>query len=310
MNIHEFQAKAILKQNGLTIQEGYVANSPQEAVEAAKRLTIETGTEWWVIKAQIHAGGRGQGGGVKLAKSLKEVEEISNNMIGMRLITAQTGPQGKLVKKVLVAQDVFYPGPHKREEYYISILPDRQASKNVIIYSPEGGVDIERIAQNSPELIFKEYIDPRFGLLPFQVRRITYKLKLSGEVAGEMQKFIHALYKAYLSCDALLLEVNPLIKTSDNKILAVDAKVNIDDNALFRHPDIAEMRDLSEEDASEVEASKNMLNFVKLKGNVGCMVNGAGLAMATMDIVKLSGGDPPTSLMWEEGQTKILWKRD
>ncbi|ASB48065.1 ADP-forming succinate--CoA ligase subunit beta [Alkalitalea saponilacus] len=296
MNIHEYQAKSILKQNGVTIQEGIVVSSPNEAVSAAKELQKLTGTSWWVIKAQIHAGGRGKGGGVKLAKSLDEVKEIAGQIIGMQLVTPQTGPSGKQVHKVLVAQDVYYPGPVEKEEFYMSILLDRRTEKNVVMYSPDGGVDIEEVAATRPDRIFREPIDPALGILPFQTRRIAYNLGLSGKAASEMTRFVKSLYQSYLSCDASLFEINPVLKTTDEKILAVDAKVNIDDNALYRHPEIAAMRDISEEDAAEVEAGKNDLNFVKLDGNVGCMVNGAGLAMATMDIIKLSGGDPANFL--------------
>lgn len=296
MNIHEYQAKAILKKNGVNIQEGIAVSSPAEAIAAAKKLQEQTGTRWWVIKAQIHAGGRGKGGGVKLAKSLEEVESIANQMIGMNLVTHQTGPKGKTVHKVLIAQDVYYPGPSNKLEFYISILLNRKTGKNVVMYSPDGGVDIEEVAATHPERIFREEIDMACGLVPFQSRRIAFNLGLTGAVAKEMVKFVENLYQAYLSSDAALIEINPVLKTTDDKIIAVDAKINIDDNALFRHPEIAELRDLTEEDPSEIEAGKNNLNFVKLDGNVGCMVNGAGLAMATMDIIKLSGGEPANFL--------------
>lgn len=296
MNLHEYQSKSILKGYGVAIQEGIVANSPEEAVEAAKELQRLTGTGWWVIKAQIHAGGRGKGGGVKLAKSLDDVKEIAKQIIGMQLITPQTGPEGKKVHKILVAQDVYYPGASKPEEYYVSVLLDRSAGRNIIMYSTEGGMDIEKVAEETPHLIFKEEIDPKTGLIPFQARRIAFNLGLQGGAHKEMVKFITSLYKAYEGIDAALFEINPVLKTSDDKILAVDAKVNLDDNALYRHRDIAEMRDITEEDPAEVEAGKYNLNFIKLNGNVGCMVNGAGLAMATMDIIKLSGGDPANFL--------------
>lgn len=296
MNIHEYQAKAILKKNGVNIQEGIAVSSPAEAINAAKKLQEQTGTRWWVIKAQIHAGGRGKGGGVKLAKSLEEVESITNQMIGMNLVTHQTGPKGKTVHKVLIAQDVYYPGPSNKLEFYISILLNRKTGKNVVMYSPDGGVDIEEVAATHPERIFREEIDMVCGLVPFQSRRIAFNLGLTGAVAKEMVKFVENLYQAYLSSDAALIEINPVLKTTDDKIIAVDAKINIDDNALFRHPEIAELRDLTEEDPSEIEAGKNNLNFVKLDGNVGCMVNGAGLAMATMDIIKISGGEPANFL--------------
>ncbi|MFO8000183.1 MAG: ADP-forming succinate--CoA ligase subunit beta [Marinilabilia sp.] len=296
MNIHEYQAKAVLKENGVNIQEGIMAASPAEAVEAAKQLQEQTGTKWWVIKAQVHAGGRGKGGGVKLAKSLEEVEELTNKMIGMQLVTHQTGDAGKKVRKVLVAQDVYYPGPSEKEEYYMSVLLDRETGRYIIMYSPEGGVDIEEVAQNTPERIFKEEIDPGTGVLPFQTRNIAFNLGLEGEAFKQMTRFVSALYRAFVSVDASLFEINPVLKTTDEKILAVDAKVNLDDNALFRHPDLAEMRDLDEEDPTEVKAGEHDLNFIKLNGNVGCMVNGAGLAMATMDMIKLSGGDPANFL--------------
>lgn len=296
MNIHEYQAKAILKQNGVTIQEGITADSPDEAVEAAKQLQKQTGTNWWVLKAQIHAGGRGKGGGVKLAKSLDEVRSLAGDMLGMQLVTHQTGPEGKKVRKILIAQDVYYPGSSERNEYYMSVLLNRETGKNTIMYSAEGGVDIEEVADKTPELIFKEEIDPGAGLLPFQGRKIAFNLGLEGQAFKEMTKFVAALYRAFVSVDASLFEINPVLKTTDDKVLAVDAKVNLDDNALYRHPDLAEMRDLMEEDATETEAGRNNLNFVKLDGNVGCMVNGAGLAMATMDIIKLSGGEPANFL--------------
>jgi len=296
MNIHEYQGKTILKSFGVRIQEGMVADTPEKAVEAAKELQKQTGTQMWVVKAQIHAGGRGKGGGVKLAKSLEDVKERAKNMIGMNLVTHQTGPEGKLVQKVLIAQDVYYPGDSEHEEYYISVLLNRETGRNTIMYSTEGGVDIESVAEKTPELIYKEEIDPKVGLMPFQARRVAFNLGLDGEAFKEMVRFVGALYTAYEKTDSALFEINPVLKTSDNKILAVDCKVNLDDNALYRHKDYAELRDLSEEDPSEVEASKNDLNFIKLDGNVGCMVNGAGLAMATMDIIKLSGGDPANFL--------------
>lgn len=296
MNIHEYQGKSILKSYGVAIQEGIVAHTPDQAVEAARQLQAETGTGWWVVKAQIHAGGRGKGGGVKLAKSLDEVRERSENILGMQLITPQTGPEGKKVHKVLIAQDVYYPGPEKTQEFYMSVLLDRAKGRNIIMYTTEGGMDIEEVAHNTPEKIFKEEIDPKIGLQGFQARKIAFNLGLSGEAFKQMVKFVTSLYKAYEAIDASLFEINPVLKTSDNKIIAVDAKVNIDENALFRHADIAAMRDILEEDATEVEAGEHNLNYVKLDGNVGCMVNGAGLAMATMDIIKLSGGDPANFL--------------
>ncbi len=296
MNIHEYQAKGILKQHGVLTQEGYVAKNNIEAIELAKRLQQETGTGWWVVKAQIHAGGRGKGGGVKLAKSLADVDKISAEMIGMTLVTPQTGEQGKTVHQVLIAQDVYYPGASEIAEYYLSILLDRATSQNVIVYSPEGGMDIEEVAATKPDKIFKEYVEPGIGLQPFQTKKIAHNLGVTGKAAKELYTFIANLYKAYENIDASLVEINPVLKTSDDKILAVDAKINIDDNALYRQPSIVELRDLREEDESEIKASKYSLNFVKLDGNVGCMVNGAGLAMATMDIIKLSGGEPANFL--------------
>ncbi|MCU0468668.1 MAG: ADP-forming succinate--CoA ligase subunit beta [Arcicella sp.] len=296
MNIHEYQAKDILKSYGVRIQEGIVVDTPALAVEAARELTARTGTGWHVIKAQIHAGGRGKGGGVKLAKNLDEVRQKSEQILGMQLITHQTGPEGKKVNKVLIAEDVYYPGPSETKEYYVSILLDRGKGCNVIMASTEGGMDIEEVAEHSPEKIIKEWIDPRVGLQPFQARKVAFALGLSGDSFKEMVKFINALYKAYVETDSSMFEINPVLKTSDNKILAVDAKVNLDDNALYRHPDFIPLRDVTEEDPLEVEASANDLNYVKLDGNVGCMVNGAGLAMATMDIIKLSGGEPANFL--------------
>ena len=296
MNIHEYQAKDILKSYGVKIQEGIVADTPEKAVEAAKTLNQQTGTEWYVVKAQIHAGGRGKGGGVKLAKSLNEVEELSKNILGMQLVTHQTGPVGKEVHKVLITEDVYYPGESDPKEFYMSILLDRSKSCNVIMASTEGGMDIEQVAANTPEKIYKEWIDPRVGLQGFQARNIAFQLGLSGEAFKGMVKFIHSLYNAYLGTDSSMFEINPVLRTSDSKILAVDAKVNLDDNAIYRHKDLAELRDLSEEDPLEVEAGKADLNYINLDGNVGCMVNGAGLAMATMDIIKLSGGEPANFL--------------
>jgi succinyl-CoA synthetase beta subunit len=296
MNIHEYQAKDILKSYGVRIQEGIVADTPAQAVEVARELNQQTGTKWFVIKAQIHAGGRGKGGGVKLAKNYDEVRELSKQILGMQLITHQTGPEGKKVNKVLISQDVYYPGASEPKEYYISILLDRAKSCNVIMASTEGGMDIEEVAAHTPEKIIKEWIDPAVGLQPFQARKVAFALGLEGEAHKELVKFIHALYKAYVEIDASMFEINPVLKTSDNKILAVDAKVNLDDNAMFRHKAFVALRDTNEEDPLEVEAGESDLNYVKLDGNVGCMVNGAGLAMATMDIIKLSGGEPANFL--------------
>ena len=296
MNIHEYQGKEILKKYGVRVQEGITADTPEEAVAAAEKLTADTGTSWYVIKAQIHAGGRGKGGGVKLAKNLEQVKEIAGNILGMQLITKQTSAEGRLVHKVLVAQDVYYPGASEPKEYYMSVLLDRALGKNVIIYTTEGGMDIEEVAESHPEKIHREHVDPSVGLQGFQARKIAFNLGLEGEAQKEMVKFVTALYKAYDETDSSMFEINPVLKTSDNKILAVDAKVTLDENALYRHKDFVALRDLNEEDPLEVEASNNNLNYVKLDGNVGCMVNGAGLAMATMDIIKLSGGEPANFL--------------
>ncbi len=296
MNIHEYQAKEILKTYGVRIQEGLLVDKLDQAIPTAEKLKEQTGTGWFVVKAQIHAGGRGKGGGVKLAKSLEEVQIKANEILGMQLVTHQTGPEGKKVHKVLISEDVYYPGESETKEYYLSILLDRGKACDVIMASTEGGMDIEEVAENTPEKIIKEWIDPRVGLQDFQARKIAFELGLSGQAFKEMVVFIKNLYKAYVDTDSSLFEINPVLKTSDNKILAVDAKVNLDDNALFRHKDLAHLRDILEEDPLEVEASENDLNYVKLDGNVGCMVNGAGLAMATMDIIKLSGGDPANFL--------------
>ena len=296
MNLHEYQGKHILSQFGVRVQRGLVAYNADEAVDAAKRLSQETGTKYWVVKAQIHAGGRGKGGGVKLAKSYDEVREKSEAIIGMMLKTPQTPPQGKKVHKVLVAEDMYGPGASEPKEYYMSVLLDRANSRNVIMYSTEGGMDIEEVAEHTPEKIYKESIDPRVGLRPFQCNKIATNLGLTGPAKKEMIKFVAALYAAYEGCDAAMFEINPVLRMSNDRIAAIDAKVRLDDNALFRHPDYAEMRDKTEEDPIEVEAGEAGLNYVRLDGNVGCMVNGAGLAMATMDIIKLSGGEPANFL--------------
>jgi len=296
MNIHEYQGKSILKSFGVAIQEGIVAETPEQAVEAAKEMKAKFNSDWVVVKAQIHAGGRGKGGGVKLAKNLEEVKQRATDIIGMQLITPQTSAEGKLVSKVLVAQDVYYPGASETKEFYMSILLNRSNGRNIIMYSTEGGMDIEQVAEATPHLIWKEEIDPKVGLRDFQCRKIAFNLGLSGNAFKEMTKFTAALYKAYDSIDSSMFEINPVLKTSDDKIIAVDAKVTIDDNALYRHKDIEAMRDESEENPVDVEARKAELNYVKLDGNVGCMVNGAGLAMATMDIIKLSGGEPANFL--------------
>jgi len=296
MNLHEFQGKEILNSFGVEIQRGIVAETADEAVAAAKKLTEDTGTGWHVIKAQIHAGGRGKGGGVKLAKSLEEVRELAGQIIGMNLITPQTSAEGKKVHQVLITEDVYYPGDSEPEEYYMSVLLNRANGRNMIMYSTEGGMDIETVAEETPHLIFNEEIDPSTGLLPFQARRIAFNLGLSGQAFKQMTKFVTSLYKAYSNSDSSLFEINPVLKTSDDRIIAVDAKVSIDDNALFRHKDYLAMRDLREENPIEVEAGKVGLNYVDLDGNVGCMVNGAGLAMATMDLIKQAGGEPANFL--------------
>ncbi|CDF78453.1 succinyl-CoA ligase [ADP-forming] beta chain [Formosa agariphila KMM 3901] len=296
MNLHEYQGKEILNSFGVRIQRGIVAKSAQDAVVAAKQLTSETGTSWYVVKAQVHAGGRGKGGGVKLAKNLQEVEKISGEIIGMDLVTPQTSAEGKRVHQVLVAEDVYYPGESETEEFYVSVLLNRSTGRNMIMYSTEGGMDIETVAEETPHLIFTEEIDPAVGILPFQARRVAFNLGLSGNAFKEMTKFVTNLYTAYVQSDSSLFEINPVLKTSDNKILAVDAKVTIDDNALYRHKNYLDLRDIREESAIEVEAGKLGLNYVDLDGNVGCMVNGAGLAMATMDLIKQAGGEPANFL--------------
>jgi len=296
MNLHEYQGKEILASHGVRVQRGIVANSPAEAVAAAKELTAQTGTGWHVIKAQIHAGGRGKGGGVKLAKNLQQVEEIASQIIGMDLITPQTPPTGKRVHKVLVAEDVYYPGESETSEFYMSVLLNRGKGRNMIMYSTEGGMDIEEVAEHTPDRIFTEEIDPAVGLQGFQARRIAFNLGLSGNAFKEMTQFVPALYKAFVESDASMFEINPVLKTSDNKIMAVDAKVTLDDNALYRQKKYAEMRDIQEENAIEVEAKEVGLNYVDLDGTVGCMVNGAGLAMATMDLIKYAGFEPANFL--------------
>ena len=295
MNLHEYQGKELLNSFGVRIQRGIVADNHKKAVEAAKQLATETGTDWWVIKAQIHAGGRGKGGGVKLAKSLQEVESISESIIGMMLKTPQTSAEGKKVHQVLIAEDVYYPGDNEPEEYYMSVLLNRATGRNMIMYSTEGGMDIEAVAEKTPHLIFTEDVDPLLGLLPFQARKIAFNLGLSGGALKEMVKFVTSLYTAFVKSDSSLFEINPVLKTSDDKILAVDSKVTLDD-ALFRHKDLAALRDLREENEIEVEANAAGLNYVDLDGNVGCMVNGAGLAMSTMDLIKQSGGEPANFL--------------
>ena len=296
MNVHEFQGKSLLKAFGVDVQEGFVAETPGQAVMVARQLKEKFGSGSFVIKAQIHAGGRGKGGGVKLAGSIEEAGDTAGKILGMQLITPQTGPEGKKVNKVLVAQDVFYKGETEPREFYVSILLNRKSGRYIIMYSPRGGMDIEHVAEDTPHLIFTEEIHPLTGLQSFQTRNIAYNLGLKGTAVKNIQKFLAGIYDTFIGCDAQLLEINPVLKTSDERILAVDCKLVIDDSALFRHPEMAGMRDLNEEDPVETEAGENNLNYVKLDGNVGCMVNGAGLAMATMDIIKLSGGSPANFL--------------
>lgn len=296
MNLHEFQAKQILKSYGVPVPFGIVVETPEQAVKAAEEIQQTINSDRWAVKAQIHAGGRGKGGGVKIAGSLHEVWEKSSQIIGMTLVTPQTGPEGKLVGKVLVEQNIFYPGESQPQEFYLSMLLNRATGRVMIMYSTEGGMDIEEVAEKTPHLIFTEEVDPKVGLQDFQCRKIAYNFKLDGTAHKNMQKFVKGVYNAYMGSDAALLEINPVFKTSDNLVMAADCKMRLDQNALFRHPDLLAMRDLTEEDPAEVEAGEHHLNYVKLSGNVGCMVNGAGLAMATMDIIKLSGGDPANFL--------------
>jgi len=303
MNIHEYQGKSILSSFGVAVQRGVVVDNAADATTKAQQLANETGTGWFVVKAQIHAGGRGKGTvtetgshGVVLAKGLEHVSDTVSGILGGHLITAQTSEKGKKVNKVLIAEDVYYPGESETSEIYMSVLLDRAKGRNIIMYSPDGGMNIEEVAEKTPERIFKEEIDPTVGIQGFQCRKVAFNLGLGGKAMKEMSKFVRALYNAYVGCEASLFEINPVLKTSDDKIIAVDAKVTLDGNSLFRHPDYAEMRDTSEEDSMEVEADEAGLNYVNLEGNVGCMVNGAGLAMATMDIIKLSGGEPANFL--------------
>ena len=303
MNLHEYQAKELLKKYNVPVQEGVAVETVDAAAAAYATLKAQTGNNFAVIKAQIHAGGRGKGKvvgneqrGVAVAKSEDDVKTIAGNLLGGTLVTIQTGAAGKVVNKILIAQDVYYPGPNEVKEFYLSILLDRSKGMNVVMYSTEGGMDIEEVAHNTPEKIFKEWIHPGGGLQGFQARKIAFNLGLSGDAFKNCVKFVTNLYNAYVNLDCGMLEINPLFKTSDEKIIAVDCKMNIDDNALMRHPDLLAMRDVSEENPTEVEAGEFNLNFVKLDGNVGCMVNGAGLAMATMDMIKLSGGEPANFL--------------
>ena len=303
MNLHEYQGKSILKSYGVAIQEGIVVDNPSDALKAADELQKDTGTDWFVVKAQIHAGGRGKGTitetgshGVVIAKGKEEVEDKVKGILGGHLVTAQTSSEGKKVNKVLIAEDAYAPDFDKTSEFYMSVLLNRETSRNIIMYSTEGGMNIEEVAEQTPHLIHKEEIDPKVGLTPFQCRKVAFNLGLSGKSFKEMVKFVRSLYAAYEGCDASLFEINPVLKTCDDRILAVDSKVTLDNNALYRHKDYAELRDFSEEDPMDVEADKAGLNYVNLDGNVGCMVNGAGLAMATMDIIKQSGGDPANFL--------------
>jgi succinyl-CoA synthetase beta subunit len=296
MNLHEYQAKSLLKKFGVTVPVGYMLSNLDDAKTIAERVHKETDTNVFAVKAQIHAGGRGKGGGVKIAKSMDDVSHYVQQILGMNLVTHQTGPQGKLVRKVYIEQGIYYPGPSEVKEFYISLLLNRATGELVLIYSPDGGMDIEEVSAKSPEKIFKESMDPHLGLADFNARKIAFNLGLKDVAFKNMIPFLKALYKSYVNTDATLIEINPVVKTSDDKIYAADAKMILDDNALFRHPEFIELRDIYEEDPSEVEASNFNLNFVKLDGNVGCMVNGAGLAMATMDIIKISGGEPANFL--------------
>ena len=304
MNLHEYQAKELLKRYKVPTQEGIAVSTVDEAVNAYKQMAVENGTKFAVVKAQIHAGGRGKGrmvevpeqSGVAVIKSAEDVERVAKNILGNTLVTIQTGPAGKKVSKILIAQDMYYDGPSERKEFYLSILLDRAKKQNVIMYSTEGGMDIEEVAHHTPEKIFKEWVQPGYTLQAFQARKIAFNFGLSGTAFKNMVKFVTNLYDAYIGLDCAMLEINPLFKSADDKVLAVDCKMNIDDNALMRHPDLADMRDKSEEDPTEVEAGEFNLNYVKLDGNVGCMVNGAGLAMATMDMIKLAGGEPANFL--------------
>jgi succinyl-CoA synthetase beta subunit len=296
MNLHEYQAKTILSNFDVPIQRGKVTDNIDEVEDVAKSLNHETGTEWFVVKAQIHAGGRGKGGGVKVAKSIDELRNFSSDILGMMLKTPQTPKEGKLVQKILIAEDVYYPGESDPEEYYFSVLLNRNTSKYMIMYSRQGGMDIEKVAEETPDLIFYEEIDPLLGLMPNQLRTIAFNLGLSGQAFKNMLSFASKLYNAFIESDASLLEINPVLKTSDNKILAVDAKMVLDDNSLIRHKNYDALRDLSEENPVETEAKEVGLNYVDLDGNIGCMVNGAGLAMATMDLIKQSGGEPANFL--------------
>jgi succinyl-CoA synthetase beta subunit len=303
MNLHEYQAKELLKKYNVPVQEGFACGSVHDVEDAYRQIKTQFGSNFAVIKAQIHAGGRGKGtiketgiNGVKVAKSLEEISDYARKILGGTLITVQTGPTGKVVHKVFIAQDMYYEGPSPRKEFYLSILLDRTKGQNVVMYSTEGGVNIEDVAHNTPDRIFKEWVHPSGGLQAFQARKIAFNLGLRGDAFKNCVKFVTNLYNAYVGLDCSMLEINPLFKAADEKIVAVDCKMNLDENALMRHPDLSAMRDVTEEDPTEVEAGQYNLNFVKLDGNVGCMVNGAGLAMATMDMIKLSGGEPANFL--------------
>jgi succinyl-CoA synthetase beta subunit len=296
MNLHEHQAKELLSSYGAPIQRGIAAESVEDAVKAAHDLTAQTGTQWYVVKAQVHAGGRGKAGGVKLAKNIDELKQRASDILGMTLVTPQTSAAGKKVHRILIAEDVYYGEQDKIKEFYISILLDRGTKRNVIIYSTEGGMEIEEVAEHTPEKVHKEFIDPMLGLQGHQCRKIAFNLGLEGAAHKAMVSFIDKVYKAYMGADCSMIEINPCLKTSDDKILAVDGKIALDDNSLFRHPELESLHDKRELDPMEVEAQSYDLNYVKLDGNVGCMVNGAGLAMATMDIIKLSGGEPANFL--------------
>lgn len=303
MNLHEYQAKELLKKYNVPVQEGFACSTVQEAEDAYRQIKTQTGSKFAIVKAQIHAGGRGKGtvkengiNGVKVAKSLEDIQDFAGKLLGGTLVTLQTGPAGKVVNKIFVAADMYYDGPSDRKEFYLSVLLDRTKGQNVIMYSTEGGMNIEEVAHNTPEKIFKEWVDPSGGLQGFQARKIAFNLGLSGQAFKNCLKFVTNLYNAYVGLDCSMLEINPLFKASDDKIIAVDCKMGLDENSLMRHADLASLRDITEEDPTEVEAGKHNLNFVKLDGNVGCMVNGAGLAMATMDMIKLSGGEPANFL--------------
>lgn len=304
MNVHEYQAKEWLKKHNVPTQEGLAVSDVGAAVEAYRKISGETQSPFVVVKAQIHAGGRGKGTmkevpdqhGVQVVKSEEQMKQVAGNILGNTLVTLQTGPAGKQVNQILVAQDMYYDGPSERKEFYLSILLDRARKQNVIMYSTEGGMDIEEVAEKTPELIFKEWVHPSLPLQPFQARKIAFNLGLSGTAFKNMVEFVTRLYDAYVSMDCSMLEINPLFKSADDRIIAVDCKMSLDENALMRHPELAALRDKSEEDPTEVEAGEYNLNYVKLDGNVGCMVNGAGLAMATMDMIKLAGGEPANFL--------------